>query len=90
MHLTRMTSLMGNANGLDILDLDYIPSSDNCPPSLPDGYDPELYRDLYEDELEPVTVRNPPASHNTLPSFQHWPEEETCAPSSGGLCGVAC
>lgn len=60
MHLTRMTSLMGNANGLDILDLDYCPSSETCPPTLPDGYDPELYRDLYEDELEPITVRNPP------------------------------
>ncbi len=62
------------------------------PNSLPDGYDLD-----YPEDSGPITIRNPPpASERTLvsagefhrpsPSFTHWPDPESCAPSSGRLC----
>jgi len=88
MHTTRFTSLLGTANGIDILDL---PDLDASPDTYPDGYTAaELGLDTYEDNTPP-TLRSPSfGNYPVAPSFSHWPEEETCAPSSGGLCSVHC
>ncbi len=71
-------------NGLSVEDLDTL-----IPPTYPDGYTAEQlgYSEESYDSEGPVTIRSPQWN---APSFGHWPEEETCAPSSAGLCSATC
>jgi hypothetical protein len=88
MQTIRITSIIGSANGIDVVDS---PELDTLiPQTYPDGYSSEDLGLPYDSD-GPVTLRSPSSGrYPVAPCFDHWPEEETCAPSNGDLCSVYC